>query len=214
MKYLRLVCADPKVDIKVQMGDGPATPTAGVAGWEVTPRAGGRRGITTRTSPPPFQQDVPIYLNGLAQGNSVQRQLDQILSLGEPGAQPFKAIGPIHRGDGRLWVFGGEPDYGEAIRDDDEDSTLLRQRLTLKLLLYQRPDVVKERRRRGRGRGGGGKVAQNVAVGGTYTTRKGDTLQSIAAELYNDWREWQSIGNKNGLSDPTRKLPPGKVLKL
>jgi nucleoid-associated protein YgaU len=213
MRLLRLVCADPKVDIKVQMGDGPATPTGGAAGWEITSRTGGRRAITTRTSPPPFQQDVPIYLNGLHQGNSVQRQLDAILSLGEEDALPFRAFGPIHRGDGRLWVFGGEPDFGEAIRDEDEENTLLRQRLTLKLMQYVRPDVVKERRRR-RGKSSGGRIAQNVAVGGTYTTSKGDTLQSIAAALYNDWREWKSIANKNGLSDPTRKLPAGKVLKL
>lgn len=211
MRLLRLVCPDPKVDIRVEMGDGPATPSAGAAGWEVTARAGGRRSITTRTSPPPFQQDVPVFLDGFRQRRSVQRQLDAILSLGDSYAEPFRAHGPIHR-DGGLFVFGGEPDFGEAIRDDDENNTLIRQRLTLKLMVYTRPDVVRERRRRRRS---GGRIAHNVAVGGTYTTKKGDTLQSIAADLYNDdWREWRSIANKNGLSDPNRKFPAGKVLRL
>jgi nucleoid-associated protein YgaU len=213
MRLLRLVCPDPKVDIRVQMGDGPATPTAGYAGWEVTARAGGRRGVTTRTSPPPFQQDVPIFLNGLGKDNSIQGQLDAILSLGAEDAAPFKVWGPIHRGDGRLWVFGGEPEFGEAIRDDDEENTLLRQRLTIKLMQYVRPEVARERKRRRRNRGVGA-IGGAVAVGGTYTTRAGDTLQSIAANLFGDWRRWREIGNKNGLTDPGRKLPAGKVLKL
>jgi hypothetical protein len=212
MRLLRLVCRDPKVDIRVQMGDGPATPTAGFAGWEVTARTGGRRGATTRTSPPPFQQDVPIYLNGLGKDQSIQRQLETILSLGSEDAAPFRAYGPIHR-DGALWVFGGEPEFGEAIRDEDEENTLLRQRLTLKLMQYVRPDVAQERKRRRKG--GRRAIAANVAVGGTYTTSAGETLQEIAASLYDgDWRRWKEIGDKNGLTDPGKKLPAGKVLKL
>jgi nucleoid-associated protein YgaU len=212
MRLLRLVCPDPKVDIRVQMGDGPATPTAGAANREVVSRAAGRRGVTVAASPPPFQQDVPIFLDGFRGQRSVQRQLDAILSLGDEDAEPFRAYGPIHR-DGALFVFGGEPDFGEAIRDDDEGNTLIRQRLTLKLMIHNPPDPVKDRRR-GK-RGARARISANVAVGGTYTTSAGDTLQSIAARLYNgDWRRWNEIGNKNGLSDPNKKLPAGKVLKL
>lgn len=212
MRLLRLSCPNPKVDIRVQMGDGPATPTAGVAGWEATSRTGGERAITTRTSPPPHQQDVPIFLNGLRDGRSVQRQLDAIISLGEVDAEPFRAYGPIHF-DGALFVFGGELEYGETIRDDDNDDVLIRQRLTLKLMKLNRPNAVKERQRRRQARGRRG-IDGNVAVGGTHRVTAGETLQSIAAHELNDWRRWQEIGNKNGLTDPNRPLPAGKVLKL
>jgi len=195
------------------MGDGPATPTAGAAGWEVASRTGGRRSITTRGSAPPFQQDVPIVLDGYRKERSVQRQLEQILSLGAEDAEPFRAYGPIHR-DGRLFVFGGEPDFDEQIRDDNEGNNLIRVRMTLKLMEYVRPDRVKERKRRRKRRKGNGPIAAGVAVGGTYTTSKGDTLQSIAANLFLDWKRWKEIGDKNGLTDPNRKLPAGKVLKI
>jgi nucleoid-associated protein YgaU len=207
---LRLICAYPKVDIRVQMGEGPAQPTAGAANHEVTQRLPGRRSITTRTSPPPFQQDVPVFLDGLAERRSVQRQVDAILSLGSPDALPFRAHGPIHR-SGELFVFGGEPDFGEAIRDDDEDETLIRQRLTLKLMRWTRPDPIKEHRDRRR-RKRQGPITDAVAV--SYTTRKGDTLAKIAARLLRDWRRWKEIGQKNGISDPYRKLPEGRELIL
>jgi hypothetical protein len=206
VKKLRLICPNPQVDISVEMGDGPSTPTAGFAGWEVTDRENGK-GITERVGLQPFQQDVPIFLNGYAQDHSIERQLTEILSLGDEDAEPFKAFGPIDR-SGIKYVFGGEPDFGEVIKDDDGDR--LRQRVTLKLMEYVRPDVVKERRKK--------KHHQRMGVGEaqalTYTTKQGDTLARIAQKLLGDLRRWREIGDKNGIHDPFKVLKPGLVLKL
>lgn len=204
MELLHIVCSDPNVDLKVQMGDGPATPSAGLASWEVVERVEGK-GITDQIGAPPFQQDVPVFLDGYAKGNSVQRQLKELESLGGEDPAVFRAFGPIHR-SGIRYVYGGEPDYGEAIRDND--GTLLRQRLTLKLMEFVDPDVIR-RRKKHRDRMG---IGQAKAL--TYTVRAGDTLQKIAAALYGDWKEWKSLGAKNGIRDPYKKLEPGRVLKV
>jgi nucleoid-associated protein YgaU len=207
VKLLRLVCSDPKVDISVSMGDGPATPTAGHAGWEIIERVEGKS-ITDRSSVEPFSQDVPVFLDGYAKGNSIQRQLDELLSLGGENAAVFRAYGPIHR-PGIRYVFGGEPDFGEVIRDDD--GTLLRQRLTLKLTEYVRPDTLKRRKRQKRGMGG--RIGQAQAL--SYTCKAGDTLARIAYKQFDgDWRRWREIGDKNGIRDPFKQLDPGRVIKL
>ncbi len=207
MKQLRIICPDPAVDITVQMGDGPATPTAGFAAWEIIERAEGK-GITDRASVPPFQQDVPVFLDGYAKGNSVQRQLDTLLELGGEEPAVFRAFGPIHR-SGIHYVLGGEPEFGEVIRD--EDGTLLRQRLTLRLMEYVRPDTLGQRLKKRRSRRG---VATYTTGGSTYVTKAGETLGEIASRLYGNWERWREIGDKNGIRDPLRKLPGRRTLKL
>jgi len=206
VKKLRLICPSPEVDISVEMGDGPSVPTAGFAGWEVTDRENGK-GITERVGLQPFQQDVPIFLNGYGQDHSIERQLAEILSLGDEGAEPFKAFGPIDR-SGIKYVFGGEPDFGEVIRDDDGDR--LRQRVTLKLMEYVHPDIVKEHRKK--------KHRQRIGVGQaealSYTCQKGDTLARVARKLLGNWERWKEIGSKNGIKDPFKVLKAGRVLKL
>lgn len=203
MKDLRLTCAELNVDITVSMGGGPATPVSGFAGWETIERVEGKA-LTDRGGVEPFGQEVPVFLDGYAKGNSVQRQLDELMKLGGEDGEPFRAFGPIHR-PGIRYVFGGEPEFGDAIRDDD--GTLLRQELTLKLLEYVPPDQLRRRKRRIG-------LSGNEAVGGTYTTKKGDTLAKIAARLLNDWKRWREIGNKNDIHDPHRVLPAGRRLKI
>jgi hypothetical protein len=195
---VRFICQNPKTDLVVPMGDGPATPTAGASDWEVIDRVEGK-GITDRGSVPPFQQNVPIFLDGYAKGNSVQRQLDALINL--RGAV-FRVEGPVHKPNLR-YVFGGEPDFGEVIRDDD--CTLLRQRLTLPLMEYVPPDVLRRPNRRAG-------IGQAQAL--TYTVKAGDTLARVAHKLLGDWKRWREIGDKNGIRDPFALLKPGRVLKL
>jgi nucleoid-associated protein YgaU len=199
---IRFASSNPKVDLVVPMGDGPATPTAGASSWEVIERVEDK-GITDRASIPPFQQDVPIHLDGYAQGNSVQRQLDDLMEL--RGAI-FRVEGPVHKPHLR-YVFGGEPDFGEVIRDDD--GTLLRQRFTLRLMEYVPPGVI---RRPGRGRRRAG-IGQAQAL--TYRVVAGDTLARVAFKQYDgNWKRWPDIGRINGIRDPFVRLEPGRILKL
>jgi nucleoid-associated protein YgaU len=46
-----------------------------------------------------------------------------------------------------------------------------------------------------------------------YTVRRGDTLSSIAAALYQDPSQWRAIAHANGISDP-RALVTGRVLTI
>jgi nucleoid-associated protein YgaU len=197
---LHLTATDPKVDLKVNMGDGPATPTAGYAGWEVVDRVR-RKGMTSFAGLQPFQQDVPVLLDGYRDNRSVERTLDLLLSLG--GGTIFKAFGPIYNPADR-YVFGGEPEFGDTIRS--EDGTLVRLALTLKLMEYVPADLAGRRKEP--------KVAVGRGVPVSYTTHAGDTLTKIAHAVYHDWKRWREIGDRNNLSDPHRILPAGKELKL
>jgi hypothetical protein len=201
---LHLISDDGDLDLKMSMGDGPATPTAGLSGYETIKRVR-RKAMTSFVGTEPFAQDVPVMLDGYREGRSIERQLDLLLDFG--GTTKFKAFGPIHRpsdGTGDLYFFGDEPEFGDAIRD--EDGTLLRQRLTLKLEEFVPANLAGKPRRRNE------RIGQSRPL--SYTTVKGDTLAKIAHKLYHDWTRWKEIGRKNGLSDPHRVLPPNKELKL
>lgn len=197
---LRLIAPEINVDVKVDMGNGPATPSAGYAGWETVPRVR-RRELTSFAGLPPFQQDVPVFLDGHHDNTSVQRQLDTILKLG--GAVVFRAYGPIFD-SGNRFVFGGEPEFEELHRA--EDMTLIRTRMTLKLMEHVPPDRAGQQHE--------GKMGLGRGVALTYKTVAGDTLAKIAHKLYHDWKRWKEIAAKNNLSDPHKKLPPGLELKL
>lgn len=54
---------------------------------------------------------------------------------------------------------------------------------------------------------------QSADVAKTYTVRRGDTLSSIAAQLYNDASMWRAIAETNRIINP-RKLEPGRTLVI
>src|SRR5580765_3305428 len=105
---LHLISLDKSVDIHVDMGDGPATPTAGFSGYETVSRIK-RTGMTAFVGMQPFAQDVPVLIDGYRENRSIERKLEQLLSLG--GATKFMAYGPIHR-EGGPYIFGDEPEFG------------------------------------------------------------------------------------------------------
>ena len=47
----------------------------------------------------------------------------------------------------------------------------------------------------------------------TRVVKRDDTLSSIAAEMYDDAREWRKIAEANSIDDP-RRLEPGQVLQI
>jgi hypothetical protein len=203
-RQVRLVCSDPKVDVTVNMGAGPATPTAGMSKFEVVDRENGE-GMTTPIGGEPYAQDVPIFLDGLPENRSVDRTLEQILSLGEERGI-FRAFGPIWR-EGDRFVFGSNPDFDELLKAND--GRVLRARFTLHLMKYVPANAAGETPKGKRGH-----VGKAVAL--TYTVGAGgETLAKIAFKIFDgDWKRWPDIGPKNGIRDPFRVLPPGRVLNL
>ncbi len=198
---LHLLSMDGQLDLKLSMGDGPATPTAGLAGYETVSRVR-RKAMTAFSGLEPFQQDVPVMLDGFREDRSIERQLERLEEFG--GSTRFHAYGPIHR-EGDVYVFGDEPEYGDAIRA--EDGTLVRQRLTLKLMEFVAADIAGRRVGRGRTDVGPGRPV-------AYTTVAGDTAGKIAHKLYHDWTRWKEFGPKNGIKDPHKVLPAGRTLTL
>ena len=47
----------------------------------------------------------------------------------------------------------------------------------------------------------------------TYVVRPGDTLDMIAAELYEDRKHWRTIADANRIDNP-RRLTPGQILHI
>jgi len=217
MKPVRIIAKNPEIDITVPMGDGSSYPTGGLGGWVPVPLADDVAGVDWEGQDG-LSQDVRLLLNGVERDEDIEREWNTIEKLGrdangdERRPPVFFVYGPVEH-PGKAWVL---PANGIEVVDSEDmrrngSGELLRREFVLHLLEYISPDVVKDRRRKKRNRQG---VADNVAVGGTYTTKAGDTLAKIAAKLYGDWRRWKEIGDKNGLSDPNRVLPAGKRLKL
>src|SRR4029079_19059428 len=105
--------------------------------------------------------------------------------------------GPIYfEGKSRVLPDNGiELDAESVIREDD--GTLVRQALTLHMLEYIAPDRVRLRKKRNAPKGHPENTGGTPFPGRTYTTKAGDTLHSIAANLYGDWHEWKAIAKKN-----------------
>jgi LysM repeat protein len=212
MKPIRIIAKDPGIDIEIPMGDGPAIPTGGFGSWIAIPRQDDVA-VTDWEGQEPLTEAVPLLLDGYAKGDSVQREWNTVKKLGrDPNGDErrppvFKVYGPIDAPEGKSWVLpdgGITPNTASIIKSNDGD--LLRIEFTLSLLEYVRPDTIRRRTKARRGIGKGQAL--------TYTTRAGDTLESIAARVLGDRKLWKALGKKNGLHDPLRSLPANRTLNL
>lgn len=109
--------------------------------------------------------------------------------------------------NGELFVIQGvEP--GETLFSESDQPR--RQFWKIRFLEYSKGDTVKLKKRKARGRddgkGGGDRKKK-------YTVKKGDTLQSIARDLYGDQSKWKKIAEANNLRNG-RNLTPGDKLKI
>jgi hypothetical protein len=213
-EFLRIFAPSVDVDLKVLMGEGPATPTGGIGGWQQKERPDAKS-LTEWSGQGTFTQDVPILINGFKNGDSVQGQANDIIKLGRK--TEGDEVPPMFRIFGAVWmqwlpyVLEGVDWADEVIRD--QDTTLLRQELTLHIAEYVDPDQIRFRKREragfGTGKGGGTNFPGNV-----YIAKEGDTLAKIAAKVYGDRSVWKALAKKNNLRDPNTKLPPGRHIKL
>jgi hypothetical protein len=203
------------------MGDGPAIITGGLGGWQVVPRQDDV-GSTDWEGQEPLTQDVPLLLDGFPDDESVEREWNTVKKLGRDAVGDervppvFKVWGPIeYGGEGKAWILpdnGIQPNAQSIIRRDDGE--LLRIEFTLSLLEYIRPDTIKRHKKKKSKRGNPAKTGGTAFPGTSYTVRKGDSLVSIAKDLYGDWKRWADIGKLNGLHDANRQLPAGMKLRL
>jgi hypothetical protein len=219
VKPIRFIATDPQIDIEVPVGNSGAQLVGGLGGYQEIERQDDVS-LTDWTGQEALKQDISLLLDGWAKGDSVERELNTILKLGrDPNGERvppvFKFFGPVYF-EGKSWVL---PDGGidltsgeiETIRRHG-DGELLRQEVILHLLEFIPPEQLRLRNKKKAQQRAG--ISQNIAVGGTYTTKGGETVSEIAARLLNDWQRWKEIGPKNGINDPNRKLPAGRVLKL
>jgi LysM domain len=217
VKPLRFEASDPQIDIEVPVGNLGAEIVGGLGGFVEVERQDDVS-LTDWVGQEALRQDISVLLDGWANDESVERELNTLLKLardpnGERVPPVFKVWGPLYY-PGKSWVLppdGIDMTGGEIPRIRRRgDGELLRQELIVHLLEYVPPEQVRLRNKHKPE----GAIGQNVAVGGTYTTKKNDTLQGIAARQLNDWHRWKEIGDKNGIADPHRKLPAGLVLRM
>lgn len=211
MKPVRIVAKNPPIDIEIPMGNGPAYPTGGFGGW-VPVDVQDDVSVTDWEGQAPLTEDVPLLLNGYETGESVQREWNTVKKLGrDPNGEEtrppvFVVHGPVDH-PGKAWVLGeGGIEVNPASIFTRSDGDYLRIEFTLHLLEYGRPDVIRRR--------GANRARVGVGQPRTYTTRKGDTLISIAVAIYGNWKRAKEIGDKNGIHDPNRVLPANRILNL
>ena len=219
MTEIRIKAKHPAIDITVPLGAGVAAPS-GFGGWEEVPRLEDVA-ATQWKGQAPLRQDVPIMLNGWGARNSVQPLLNEILKLGrdvrgnEHAPPVFQLISDAIHFSGMYWVL---PSDGIELSTDEDDvirgrdGTLYRQALTLHCLEFVRPDEIRLRgKKKHTTRFGLDRTADPVEHKVTAGAR---TLEKIAALVFGNWKRWKEIGDLNGISDPTRVLPIGRVLRL
>lgn len=193
------------IDLRLHMGNGPATPSGGVGGVEEIPRPDDEP--LTETVETLRRQEVPVMLNGWANNQPVQRLLNRIEELGKGDPRPVLRLdGPVH--DTKLRWLLEDMEYGEVIRRSD--GVLMRQALTLRFCEWVAPDQIRIRKRKKKSNQGGGVGPSDFFP---YKSRKGDTLHSIAARLLGKpslYRQLTGAETKN----PDKTLEPGTVIRL
>ena len=174
----------------------------GFGGWETKDRPKDSP-VTVWRGSPSVRMVLDLVFDGFSSGESVRSDCNQLQSWAWPTSSKstrtarIQATGElIPLGAGRVWVID-DLNWGEGIADG---SLLLRRQVTVSLLEYQAPDLAKVK-----------------TVSSSYKTQKGDTLRKIASKLLGSSKRWTEIRDLNPklkLRDPSRRLKPGKIIKM
>ncbi len=189
--------------LRIPLGEGSPNIVGGLNGWDEVERPDGRP-LTEWTGADALKVDVPIMLNGWPR-DSVEREKDRLIALcrrkdGEEEPPSFKVTGPLFFSGMRMVLAGVDFDAERTIRNGN--GKLLRLAGVLHLMEYVKADQIRIARRKK----GSGKF--------TYTTRKGDTVRSIALQVFHDASLIGEIKRLNNIRDPRKVLEPGRVLIL
>lgn len=146
---------NPKVILE-QIGDD--TLEGGVGGWEVLERPT-REAMTAWRGTPGVTWTLPLSLDNLEEGISVERDVQLLKAWGAPVAalgRPPELVVTARVGRAPAtarWVINGI-EWGSQLRNDSDDR--IRQDLTLTLLQYVPGQIRKGPAAKSRGKGGKG----------------------------------------------------------
>lgn len=192
------------ISVTMLRGSSAAKMTQGGGNWTTISRP--RRVAMVRwVGRDPYGMDVPVMFDGWAGSDSVETgiaKLNQMqMSPGDlippptvhiDGAVPIKGavwvISSIDWGDNVIWAARGEGGHR------------LRQDAVVHLLQYVPEKLLRV-------------GAPNLAMGGTYVVKSGDTVKSITKYWYGDISQMKLVMNANGLRD-SNKLKVGTRLRM
>jgi hypothetical protein len=200
--YVRVVCDDPQLSLVVLLGPEPVRLTAGVGGWEVTPRPR-QVAMTTWAGVEPLQVELGLMFDGWATGKSQETSLRRLLAVarGDDESPPgvISVEGVLLPADD--WVIE-DVSWGDPILSA---TTLerVRQPVTLTLREYVPPQYLQMRRKAIEGSKGKTRVV---------TVRKGDTPTTIARRQHCTWFALRAL-NASVISKANQKLKHGTKLR-
>jgi hypothetical protein len=201
--YVRLTCDDPSLNIVVLLGPEPVRVTAGVGGWEVTPRPR-QVGMTTWTGVEPLQVELPLMFDGWTSHASQERRLAALLRVarGDDQAEPgvISVDGVLMPAD--EWVIE-DVSYGDVIVNPTTRERL-RQAVTLTLREHVEPTYLQQRKRALQGSKGKTRV---------ITVKTGDTPASIARRQHCKWTALREL-NPTLVTKANLKLKRGTQLRV
>ena len=202
----------PAISCTGLLGPNGAVPTDGYGGWEVNARPR-RKGLPLWNGRNPFELTLQIVFDKQVTDGTVEGDCDALermalpISVGsEPPVVSVSSPGGAVPHDDLLWVINGIQ-WEDVERD--ERGLRTRQIVTAKLLEFVDDSRLHETSAssRARGRAGGGNAPD------TWTVGTGDTLKSIAQEIWGDASRWTSIADLNDIRDPDH-LTIGQILLI
>jgi hypothetical protein len=198
--------------VRVRRGSGGAKVLNRGGGWEVVQRAR-RKGATQWAGAEPARVAVPILFDGWITKNSQEDDIATLSRMALPigvGKEPPKIrVSPGVPLAGLRWIIQGL-DWGDnQIWDRDNSGSLsrMRQDATVTLLEWVPPEIIATNTGASPNPG---QLSPNRVL---YNVKAGDSLATIAIDVYGDRSRWLDIADANGLRD-LGSVAPGEVIRL
>jgi hypothetical protein len=221
--YARLSAADdPALTVVVELGDSTPRVTQGYGGWDEVDRPG-RESLTVWRGFKPLGVDLPLIVDALAAGTSVEPVITILEALAGRGKRRTGGRPPlvmVHTSGVMPHDAQDFPDLRWVIQDldFDENETIVndagnrvREPVTVSLLQHvddtRLADAAFQARAARRARTG-------TSSRRRYTVKEGETLVSIARDKLGDGGRWTEIASLNRqLRDP-RAVHAGAVITI
>lgn len=180
------------------LGDGSPQVSYGDLGWEEVARPK-QPAFLNWVGRPLIRQQIPLLFDRIYSKQSVQREIDTLLSVCRPTDGPPALVrlhGPVHHTE-LLWAV-----LSYELADDSHRSAgaIVQQAATLSLCEHNEADIV---------------VIKRKPKTRTYKVKKGDRISKIAQKKLGNAKRWPEIVelNKKKIKNP-KKLKVGITLTL